>query len=153
ADEIAERDGELAALGGVLVGSADRWSSLGWRCFQTRIGAQPGDGVEQLTAVPDNIYAKGLQILCPQAREDCVVDLVLAECRLILSEAKAPQPIAEVHAGPRTPPGPYDHPGETTCLDHCFRKDRYGHSRRLGLVWHVRLRGTGDVAGVGIGVV
>lgn len=48
ADKVHEHHGELAELGGVL--RADQRKSRGWRRFQTRIGAQLGDGVEQLTA-------------------------------------------------------------------------------------------------------
>src|SRR6516225_3920343 len=58
ADEIAEHDGELAAFGVVLGGAAGRRNSLGWRCSRTRIGAQRGDGIEQLTSVPDDTYPK-----------------------------------------------------------------------------------------------
>src|SRR4030095_14687226 len=69
------------------------------------VSAQGGDGIEQLAAVPDNIYAKILQVLRCQVRQERVIDAVLAECSLILSEAKAPQPISEVHGGALTPPG------------------------------------------------
>ena len=49
--------------------------------------------------MPDNCDAKILQVLRRQAREDKLVDLVLAECRLILCEAEPPQPISDVHGG------------------------------------------------------
>jgi hypothetical protein len=66
-------------------------SSVGqWRgCARFR--AQGGDGVEQLTAMPDKSDTKVLQVLCRQTRQDRVVDLILAECYLILLEAKPPQ--------------------------------------------------------------
>ena len=47
--------------------------------------------------MPDKTYAKILQVLRRQARQDRVIDRVLAECSLILSETKAPQPTSEVH--------------------------------------------------------
>jgi hypothetical protein len=42
-------------------------------------------------------HAEILQALGGQVRQDCVVDLVLAECRLVSFEAEAPQ------ATPETP--------------------------------------------------
>ena len=50
----------------------------------------------------------------------------IAECSLILSEAKAPQPTSEVHGGALTPPGAHDPPGETTRPGHCFRMTAVG---------------------------
>ena len=50
-----------------------------------------------LQPVPNCCDAKLLQGLRRQAREDRFVNLVLAECRLVLSEAKAPQPNHNVH--------------------------------------------------------
>ena len=41
--------------------------------------------------------AKFLQVLRRQVRENRLVYLVLAECRLILPEAQAPQPDHDVH--------------------------------------------------------
>jgi hypothetical protein len=41
-------------------------------------------------------------VLRRQVRQDRVVDLVLAECRLVPFEAKAPQPIPEVDDGALT---------------------------------------------------
>ena len=54
--------------------------------------------------MPDNADAKILQVLRRQARQDRVVDCVLAERRLILSKAQAPQPSTDVHNGALTPP-------------------------------------------------
>ena len=50
----------------------------------------------------------------------------IAECSLILSEAKAPQPTSKVHGGALTPPGAHDPPGETTRPGHCFRMTAVG---------------------------
>jgi hypothetical protein len=49
--QIAEKHSDLAALAGVLA------ESVGCR---RKVGAQGGDGVKQLSAVPDNTYAKFL---------------------------------------------------------------------------------------------
>jgi hypothetical protein len=37
------------------------------------------------------------QVLMRQTRENCLVYLVLAECRLVFPEAQAPQPDHDVH--------------------------------------------------------
>ena len=55
-----------------------------------------------LTAVPERRDAKLLQVLGRQARKDRLVYLVLAECRLVLPEAQAPQPDHNVHEGAQT---------------------------------------------------
>jgi hypothetical protein len=47
--------------------------------------------------MPNCYDAKLLQGLVRQARENRLVYLVLAECRLILFEAKPPQPTSDVH--------------------------------------------------------
>jgi hypothetical protein len=45
--------------------------------------------------------AKLLQVLVRQARENRLVYVILAEDRLVLSEAQAPQPNHDVHASVR----------------------------------------------------
>ena len=52
-----------------------------------------------LTAVPKRRDAKLLQVLCRQVRKDRLVYLILAEGRLVLPEAQAPQPDHNVHDG------------------------------------------------------
>src|SRR5437660_12480722 len=69
-------------LGGVLGGYVGCRKGIERRCFRARVSAQGGDGVEQLAAVPDNTYAKILQVLRCQVRQDRVIDRVLAECAL-----------------------------------------------------------------------
>ena len=49
--------------------------------------------------MPDKSDAKILQVLRRQTRQDRVVDLILAERRLIFFEAKPPQPTSDVHEG------------------------------------------------------
>jgi putative SOS response-associated peptidase YedK len=58
--------------------------------------------IEELTAVPQRSNAKLLQVLRRQLRQDHFVDLIFAECRLVLCEAKAPQPSHNVHDGGRS---------------------------------------------------
>ena len=65
-----------------------------------RVGAQSGDSVEQLAAMPECRDAKLLQVLSRQVRQDRFVNLVLAEGPLVSFEAKAPQPGSEVHNAP-----------------------------------------------------
>ena len=65
----------------------------------TRVATQSGNSVEQLQPMPDRRDAKLLQGLVRQARKNRLVYLILAECRLILPEAQAPQPDHDVHTG------------------------------------------------------
>src|SRR5262249_37423319 len=61
--------------------------------------AQSRDGIQQLAAVPKRGDAQLLQVLSRQARKNRLVYVILAECRLILPEAQAPQPDHDVHDG------------------------------------------------------
>ena len=54
------------------------------------------------TPVPECCDAKLLQVLVRQARQNRLVYLVLAEYRLVLSEAQAPQPDHNVHGDANT---------------------------------------------------
>ena len=64
----------------------------------------------------DKSDTKILQVLGRQARQDRVVDLILAECGLILFEAKPPQPTSDVHDGAPVRLPMHDPPGEKACL-------------------------------------
>jgi hypothetical protein len=57
------------------------------------------DSIEQLERMPGCGDAKLLQVLVPQARENRLVFVILAEDRLVLAEAQAPQPDHDVHDG------------------------------------------------------
>jgi hypothetical protein len=86
----------MATFRDVFRGPVECRKSFGRRrlvCFR----AQRSDSVEQLAAMPESPDAQFLQVLRRQCRQDCFVDLVLAECSLIPFEAKAPQPLPEVH--------------------------------------------------------
>src|SRR6185436_12459974 len=63
------------------------------------IGVQRSDSFQQHPAVTDRTNADFLQVLLRQAREDPLVYLVLAECRLVSFEAQAPQPNRDIHDG------------------------------------------------------
>ena len=76
----------------------------------------------------DKSDTKILQVLGRQARQDRVVDLILAEYRLILFEAKAPQPTSNVHDGAPVRLALHDPPSETDCLGYGF-----SNSPALGL--------------------
>ena len=51
--------------------------------------------------MPNHADAQILQMLQRQVGQDLLADLILAECRLILFEAKPPQPTSDVMAAPR----------------------------------------------------
>jgi hypothetical protein len=68
----------------------------GWRAY---FSAEGSDRVEQLTAMPYKLDPEVLQVLRRQARQDRLIDLVVAEVRLILFEAEPPQPTSDVHHG------------------------------------------------------
>ncbi len=53
--------------------------------------------------MPDDADAHILKVFRRQLRQNVLVDLVLAEYRLIPLEAEAPQPTAEVHVSPQIP--------------------------------------------------
>ena len=59
--------------------------------------AQRSDGIEELAAVSNNGDAEVLEVLRRQIGQNRLVYLILAECRLILPEAQAPQPNHDVH--------------------------------------------------------
>jgi hypothetical protein len=52
--------------------------------------------------VPDDRDAEVFQVLRREVRQDRLVYLILAECRLIFPEAQAPQPDHNVHDGAQT---------------------------------------------------
>jgi hypothetical protein len=49
--------------------------------------------------VPNHADAQVLQVLRRQVGQDLLADLILAECRFILFEAKLPQPSSDIHGG------------------------------------------------------
>jgi hypothetical protein len=55
--------------------------------------------------VPDAADTQILQVLRRQIRQDSLIDMVFAECPLVLFEAKAPQPTPDIHdRRPQLPP-------------------------------------------------
>src|SRR4029077_10590222 len=79
----------------------------------------------------DKSDTKILQVLGRQPRQDRVVDLILAEGRLILFEAKLPQPTSDVHGGTLVRLPLHDPPGETACLGR-GSNDRFGSNSEVG---------------------
>ena len=61
-------------------------------------------------------YAELFQILLRQLRKNRLVNLVRAECRLVLFEAKAPQPSADIHMRPQRRPDGNDRPAQSLRL-------------------------------------
>jgi hypothetical protein len=100
AHQIAEHHRELPTFCSVRAGLLRCGRRAGQRSsiFFVRIPrAESCDRIEHLSAVPDGRDAEVLQVLCGQAWEDRTVDLVLAECSLILCKAQAPQPARDIH--------------------------------------------------------
>src|SRR5262245_51877943 len=64
-----------------------------------RVVTQGSDGIQQLHTVSKRRDAEFLQVLVRQARKNRLVYVILAEDRLILPEAQAPQPDHDVHDG------------------------------------------------------
>ena len=77
-----------------------------------------------LTPVPDRRDAKLLQLLVRQARKNRLVYVILAECRLVLPEAQAPQPDYNVHDGARTQGVPHIIVSLTLRVQHNTRNSR-----------------------------
>src|SRR5262245_8420553 len=90
------------------------WGTRRGRCVNggrlaARITVQSSNSIEELEPMPECCDAQLLQVLVRQARENRLVYLILAECRLILPEAQAPQPDHNVHDGAPTVRGGTHH--------------------------------------------
>src|SRR5215813_13693309 len=78
------------------------WGTRCGRCVNegrltARVATQSSDGIQELHTVTKRGDAKLLQVLVRQARENRLVNVILAEDRLIFPEAQAPQPDHNVH--------------------------------------------------------
>ena len=78
------------------------WGARCGRCVNrgrltARVAAQSSDGIQELHTVTKRGDTKLLQVLMRQARENRLVYVILAEDRLVLAEAQAPQPDHNVH--------------------------------------------------------
>ena len=49
--------------------------------------------------MPDAADTQILQVLRRQIRQDSLIDMVFAECRLVLFETEAPQPTRDIYGG------------------------------------------------------
>ena len=128
------RSAVACATGAVLVAGAGRPSVAG-EAGRALVFASARSAATK-TAVPDDADAQILQVLRRQALQDPLVDFIVAERRLIPFEAKATQPLPEVHSRALNSPLARNHrPGETMCpgghdassLDHLVGA---GHQRR-----------------------
>jgi hypothetical protein len=100
--QVGEHHRHLTALGPVL--GSDAWDTRRGRCVNgrrlaARVATQSSDSIEQFAAMPKRRDAKLLQVLGRQVGEDRLVYVILAEDRLVLPEAQAPQPDHNVHRG------------------------------------------------------
>jgi len=91
AGEIAEHHGQLPPLG------HRGHSNIGNR---RSLGAERGNRIEQSPAVSYQVDAEILQVFGRQASQYPCVDLVRAECRLVLLEPELTQPIPDIHRHP-----------------------------------------------------
>jgi hypothetical protein len=71
----------------------------GWpgRPRRRAVTPQPGDGAQQLAPMADRGDAEILQVIGGQVRQQHIGDVILAECRLVLLQAQALQPTADIH--------------------------------------------------------
>ena len=77
--------------------------------------------------------AKLLQVLLRQPWKNRLVNLVLAERSLVLSEAKAPQPDHDVHDGGLSLHSMHDRPNDKGCPAQALSVSGDGLTTRL---WH-----------------
>jgi hypothetical protein len=103
-NQIAEQHGDMPTLANGFRNWRFGWLRSRWsRGFSgwgvNRTGSQSGNRIQQLHTVPNRGDAKLLQGLVRQARKNRLVYVILAERRLVLAEAKAPQPDHDVHDG------------------------------------------------------
>src|SRR5260370_35347409 len=83
----------------------------------------------------DSVDTQLFQVLRRQARQDRIVNRVLAECRLILFEAEAPQPTPDVHSGVLNSAG----------AQSSFRRNNVSRALFFATPLWVRLGHSGDV--------
>ena len=96
-DEVAEHDGDRAALGG-----RRRRCRRGARRLGGGFpGPESGDRLEETLAVPQR-HADLFEVGFDQVAQDARVDLMLAEQGFVLSEVDRVQPLGDVHRRSRT---------------------------------------------------
>src|SRR5262249_19626762 len=91
------------------------------QCFRNEFSLERSNGIEQSAAVPNEGYAKVLQILSSQAEQNFLIDRIVAECRLVLPKAKSVQPRSDVHVAPHpiSSPSPFRVTVSCTLLHRC----------------------------------
>ena len=90
----------MAALGAVFWMCA--WGTRRCRCangwrLAARVATQGSDSIQQLHTVPKRATPSSFRFSCVRLRKNRLVYVILAEYRLVLPEAKAPQPDHNIH--------------------------------------------------------
>jgi hypothetical protein len=104
ADEIAEHHRDRAPLR--RYPKTPRRPGLGWRrshARRRRFDGRGGDRGEKPAPVANRGDPDVLEVVRRQLRQHVRIDLVVSEIRLVLAEAEAAKPPANVHG--RAPPG------------------------------------------------
>ena len=103
ADEVGEQHRQLPPFGlgrprdGAGGSRRCELGAAGRGARQRRFFLQAGEGGKQPAAVADKGHTEVFQVLCGQARQNPGVDVVVAECLLILAQAQAAQPSPDLH--------------------------------------------------------
>jgi len=103
ADEVEEQDGDRTALGGNF--GTVRRRGLGRRRGNAcgSCAGQCGDCNKQPAPIANRRDANIFEVVCRQPRQHVRVNLVVSELLLVLTEAEAAKPIADIHG--RAPHG------------------------------------------------
>jgi hypothetical protein len=95
-DEVSEHDRELAAFGfGSLATEAVGYDRVISRA--NWLGSQPGDRIEENTAMSNRRHTEVFEVLGGQLGQDCPIDRVVPECLLVAFQAEAAQPGTDIH--------------------------------------------------------
>ena len=118
ADEVGEHHRDLAALGAVLRGRLEHWtgSLRHGGALRARIAAQSSDGIEQLRRCPTAATPSSFRSSAVKLGRTVLVNLVLAECRLVLSRPRLRSQPPTSMITPELRPALMI--GETACLGH-----------------------------------
>ena len=105
-----------ARSSGEMLGALDVVAASAEGALPALSACRRSDSFQEHPAVTDRTNADFLQVLLREARQDPLVYLVIAECRLVSFEAQAPQPTSDVHRGAPVRLALHDPLRETACL-------------------------------------